>query len=94
MSEKIAKLKTIIYQGNKIQNNNPNIQVKETIRADALEIARIERNMYEKIQANERYTRNLLISILGVIIAFIGLFSLFDIKYFVSKIAEAAFIPT
>jgi len=90
LSNNVTKLKTVIYQNKKSLNNNRNFPVEKVTRTEMLESIRIERNMYEKIQETERYTRNLLISIVGVVIAFIGLFGLFGIQYFITTIAHKA----
>jgi len=72
------------------KNEDGNSLIEKTMHAEVLEVIRAERNIYGKIQENERYIRNFLISVLGVIIAIIGLFSLLGIKYFINKVADKA----
>jgi hypothetical protein len=88
LNEKITRLE--IMANSAMQAPGGKSSLEKIMHAEVLEVIRAERNVYEKIQENERYTRNFLVSVLGVIIAAIGLFSLFGIQYFIKKIADKA----
>ncbi len=88
LKQKVIELETTSILSS--DKRSKSTQAKGSVHGEVLEVIRAERNIYEIIQGNERYTRNFFVSLLGVFFAGIGLFGFLGMKQLVDRIATAA----